>query len=456
MSDEFKEIKVGEWYWRMMGYGGGDSRYCCIMRSKGTKTAAGMMRMFSKSGIGLHSIPVCDEYEAVDECGRSFTVSANDLDANGHIGIGTLEEPRYGHVASIYREDARLLVDTGRYTEEDIKAEFPYAFGDSEEEAEANAGRTEPMTAKQEEILKAAYAANEEKKRKEEEEKDKAFREAVEKVRAKYSYIPCPHTDDKKWLTVGEKSRNVRAVLKHEFPGVKFKVSTRNGSMSDSLTVSYEDGPAKDKVWNVLKGFDEGRFDPYTDYHDTEATPVSVVCGGFDYVFLNRDVSEDTRKYVHDWFMANVDGCDEGHAQRETGKVLEATDFPLGGYEIEGIEYDGHCGHVLKVKAKGEPQKPVPPDGGDRPKAEEGLPDNGDPGKGEAYWKENRAKRGIELYFPAKPSGYIIARLKGNRWRWCRLGFWYNRFNDGTWETARDIVMQYNNSEKEVASVTQP
>ena len=162
-TTEMKELKIGEWYYRMMGYGGGDSQYCCIRRKVGEKTPSGMMSLFGGKDGGIKVLPVTDIFEAVDECGRVFKVSANDLAANGHIGIGTLEEPKSnGHVAWLYREDARLLVESGRYTPEEITAEFPMAltnYGDDEYEKyiEEHSKEFTPMTDKQEEILRAAY-----------------------------------------------------------------------------------------------------------------------------------------------------------------------------------------------------------------------------------------------------------------------------------------------------------
>ena len=60
-----KELKIGEWYYRMMGYGGGDSRYCCIRRKVGEKTPSGMMSLFGGKDGGIKVLPVTDLFEAV-------------------------------------------------------------------------------------------------------------------------------------------------------------------------------------------------------------------------------------------------------------------------------------------------------------------------------------------------------------------------------------------------------
>ena len=46
-----KELKIGDWYYRMMGYGGSDSQMCCIRRKTGEQTAAGMLSLFNGTGV---------------------------------------------------------------------------------------------------------------------------------------------------------------------------------------------------------------------------------------------------------------------------------------------------------------------------------------------------------------------------------------------------------------------
>ncbi len=429
-----KELKIGDWYYRMMGYGGSDSQMCCIRRKTGEQTAAGMLSLFNGTGK-IQPIPVSDIFEAVDECGRVFKVSANDLAANGHIGIGTLEEPKSnGHVAWLYREDARLLVEMGKYTAEEITAVFPMAlteYGDAEYEKyiEEHSKEFTPMTDKQEEILKAAYAANCEKEKKEAEEANRKYAAEVAALRVKYNYIPCPKTDGK-WLSVGEKRRNVLAVLKHDFPGVKFKAHTRNGSTSDSITVEYEDGPAYDKVMKVLNAFETTTYNAYEDIHEDCTQPAACVCGGFDYVFLHRNTSQDVYKFVHDYIMAHVGGATEECARGTAHKVCAKTDFPAGGFELEGLELTKAGEWVLLIKAKAEPSKPTPPNGG---------------GNGDGVTiTENTEKNGIEIRFPSMPSEAIRNYMKANGWRWSKFArAWYNRATDGNRKIAADIAAMW-------------
>lgn len=431
-----KELNIGDWYYRMMGYGGSDSQYCCIRRKTGEKTGSGMLSLFNGTGR-VKEIPVAEIFEAVDEKGRTFKVSANDLAENGHIGIGTLESPKFGHVASVYQGDARLLVETGKYTEEEIKASFPYAFGTYEDEADENAGKTEPMTDKQEEILKAAYAANCEKAKREQDEADRKYKAEVERLRAKYDYIPCP-VKDGHYLSVGEKRRNVLAVLKHEFPGVKFNARTRNGSTSDSITVEYVDGPACGKVMKVLKEFETTTYNAYEDIHEDCTSPAACVCGGFDYVFLNRTTSEDVYKFVHDYLMAKVGGATDEYARGEARKICGKTDFPTGGYELIGLEYDDKCEFRLIVKEKDEPQKPTPPDAS----------------KGDGVTvTENKEKSGLEIRFSAIPSDAIRDFMKDHNWRWSKFAkCWWHKDTEEAREVAATVVAMWGKENAKAAA----
>ena len=417
-----KEIKIGEWYWRMMGYGGGDSRYCCIRRRTGEKTESGMMSLFNGTGR-MQPIPVSEIYEAVDELGRVHRVSANDLAANGHIGIGTLEGPRAVR-ASIYREDVARLLDSGRYTREQIKEEFPLAFSTDEAdfEAEANSETAVPMTDGQEAILRAANEERNAEEKRRQEAENRKFAEAVAAARRRFDYIPCPKQDGQ-YLRTGEVSRNLRAALKHEFPGVKFSVRSNSFSGGDDARVSWVDGPSRAKVEPLVDGFCETVHEPNTDYWDHVTTVISAVCGGFSYTFAEREYSDAARKPVEDFFRAK--GYDGNDLYREVHAVLDKTDFPAA-FEIEAVVFNADkAAFEIKFKAA---EKPVTP-----------PPDNGGKGDGVTV-TENTDKNGIEIRFPAKPSDTILASLKANGWRWTRFGkCWYHRDTPEARETAEKV-----------------
>ena len=198
-----QEIKIGDWFYRMMGYGGSESQWCCVIGKTEEKTGAHMFSLFGGKDGGMRPLPVSEVYIAIDERGVEHRISANDLKENGSIGIGSLKADEYGHRATICREDARLLVETGAYTEEEIAAEFPYAFKTWEEE-EKDERPGAPMTAKQVEIYRAVKVANEEKQK----------RETEEKIFPSYVLIKMTMTDES-WHVV----RNIRGVTGFVGPG---------------------------------------------------------------------------------------------------------------------------------------------------------------------------------------------------------------------------------------------
>ena len=422
-----KEIKIGEWYYRMMGYGGGDSRYCCIRRRTGEKTESGMMSLFNGTGR-MQPIPVSEIYEAVDELGRVHRVSANDLAANGHIGIGTLEGPRNVR-AFIYREDAARLLASGRYTMEQIKAEFPLAFStdEAEFEADANSDMAVPMTDGQEAILRAANEERNAEEKRRQEAENRKFAEAVAAARRRFNYIPCPKQDGK-YLRTGEVSRNLRAVLKHEFPGVKFSVRSNSFSGGDDARVSWVDGPSRAKVEPLVDGFGESVHEPNTDYWDHVTTVISAVCGGFSYTFAEREYSDAARKPVEDFFRAK--GYKGNDLYREVHAVLDKTDFPAA-FEIEAVVFNADkAAFEIKFKAA---EKPVTP-----------PPDNGGKGDGVTV-TANEEKGGIEIRFPAMPSEKIRNLCKGAGFRWSKFSkCWWSKMCDRSVAAAEQIVAEWN------------
>lgn len=83
-------------------------------------------------------------------------------------------------------------------------------------------------------------------------------------------------------------AKNIRLVLKNQFPGVKFKVT----SDYSSVNVRWIDGPVTGAVDDALAPFDIGRSDSQSDYFYTERTRFSEKFGGVQYLFTHRELSE--------------------------------------------------------------------------------------------------------------------------------------------------------------------
>ena len=87
---------------------------------------------------------------------------------------------------------------------------------------------------------------------------------------------------------------NLRELLKHEFPGVKFSVRRRNGS--DSVNISWTDGPTAGAVENVATQFKGVTFNAYDDSTDILTTDFNTLFGSLDYIFTEREYSEEVSK----------------------------------------------------------------------------------------------------------------------------------------------------------------
>ena len=83
-------------------------------------------------------------------------------------------------------------------------------------------------------------------------------------------------------------AKNIRLVLKNQFPGVKFKVT----SDYSSVNVRWIDGPVTGAVDDALAPFDIGHSDSQSDYFYTERTRFSEKFGGVQYLFTRRELSE--------------------------------------------------------------------------------------------------------------------------------------------------------------------
>ncbi|MGF6227928.1 hypothetical protein QFZ27_001883 [Inquilinus ginsengisoli] len=79
--------------------------------------------------------------------------------------------------------------------------------------------------------------------------------------------------------------KNIRVILKREFPGVRFSVQKRSWG---SVSVQWEDGPTEDQVRAQIDCFRAGSFDGMQDLYVSEKTPWHVVFGGTKWLNLTR------------------------------------------------------------------------------------------------------------------------------------------------------------------------
>ena len=87
-------------------------------------------------------------------------------------------------------------------------------------------------------------------------------------------------------------SGNLRKLLAHKFPGVRFSVSRRSKG-SDSVVIRWTDGPTDEEVNQIGKLFQGKTFDGMTDYEDIVSSEFLTLFGYLDYVFTERSYSPE-------------------------------------------------------------------------------------------------------------------------------------------------------------------
>lgn len=96
-----------------------------------------------------------------------------------------------------------------------------------------------------------------------------------------------PVVEGERWAVAAAK--NVRRDLKKSFPGCKFSVTSRHGT----IYVSWQDGPTRSQVYELINKFKNGCFDSMTDCYEYNSTPFNDIYGGIDYINTSRSIGAD-------------------------------------------------------------------------------------------------------------------------------------------------------------------
>jgi len=93
-------------------------------------------------------------------------------------------------------------------------------------------------------------------------------------------------------------AKRVRAILKREFPGIKFRVRSKTYSGGSSVDVSWTDAVRTEAVQRAVKWLESADFDGMTDsttYRppEIEVDGERVKVHGADYVNCHRDLTDE-------------------------------------------------------------------------------------------------------------------------------------------------------------------
>ncbi len=89
---------------------------------------------------------------------------------------------------------------------------------------------------------------------------------------------------------VAKCAKEIRKILKEEYPEIKFSVRSENYSMGCSVNVSYkatEGMPNPKEIQKKLSKFEYGHFDGMTDYYDIDNSRDDIP--QTKYLFVNLD-----------------------------------------------------------------------------------------------------------------------------------------------------------------------
>lgn len=125
-------------------------------------------------------------------------------------------------------------------------------------------------------------------------------------------------------------AKTLKAELQTAFPGVKFSVKSDSFSMGDSVSVSYEDGPAYHIVDEIASKYQYGHFDGMNDIYENSNRRDDIPQS--KYVNVSRHQSAATREIL-DAAVNEMFGEDFGKKHDEDmnlHELFQKTSIPAG------------------------------------------------------------------------------------------------------------------------------
>jgi hypothetical protein len=113
-------------------------------------------------------------------------------------------------------------------------------------------------------------------------------------------------------------AKNIRFVLKKNFPGQTFSVTADYSS----VRIHWSNGPTVDEVEKHVKTFQEGNFDGMDDSYHFRHSAFLDAFGGVQYVFPGRRIDEEVRAQVEQEIRKHRPECLEHEFRTETQRAL--------------------------------------------------------------------------------------------------------------------------------------
>lgn len=225
-------------------------------------------------------------------------------------------------------------------------------------------------------------------------------------------------------------AQNIRIELKRHFPNVKFRVR----SEYSSVNIDWTDGPSCAQVKSITNKYEDHCTDHTGDFRDYDPSLFNKVFGGCNYVFENREISDETNRIITDWAKEHLGEGAEAYPEmlnREVNDMFQQNAIPATPWHITRAE-DEHGYHIEALPVAPVPAVAAVPELAEGVEAAEAAPPAA-PFKsislGEAKVAYNAEKNGIEVSFPAKPSDETLNALKSLGFRWSKFSrvWWIKR-----------------------------
>lgn len=136
---------------------------------------------------------------------------------------------------------------------------------------------------------------------------------------------------------------NIVAELKHRFPDFKFSIKKRGYG---SIDIEWTNGPAYEDVSEVEHLFEDHSFDYSGDYHDYTPSNFNKVFGGLEYIFLEREMSEDLNEALMKGIKEFWGGTDYEN-EKDVYHLFKVTTIPVGAYNFRLERKENTCGNVV-------------------------------------------------------------------------------------------------------------
>ncbi|EMK8420455.1 hypothetical protein V9O75_003636 [Shigella sonnei] len=85
-------------------------------------------------------------------------------------------------------------------------------------------------------------------------------------------------------------AKNIRILLKENFKGTKFSVRMRDATC---INVCWTDGPTKAEVEEIIKQFQIGTVDSFSECYEYNQTGFNKLYGGIKYLFTERSYTDE-------------------------------------------------------------------------------------------------------------------------------------------------------------------